>query len=151
MPSIGNLLVWRSVYLADGKFHTDGIRIGLDGSIQVYPGGSAPEFPQSDAIFDPDGRNDLAAHDLARFIHFADRYVSLQARSANRIVLGDLRYGYPVQSITPLWGISVDLSQPNSRAVRRDFGGFSEGDRTNLWQLIKGDQCEQPDCFVLAP
>jgi inner membrane protein len=151
MPSIGNLLVWRSVYLADGQFHTDGIRIGLDGSIQVYPGGSAPEFPRSDAVFDPDGNNNLVAHDLARFVHFADHYVSLQARSANRIVLGDLRYGSPIQSITPLWGISVDLSQPNSRAVSRNFGGFSEEDRIDLWQLIKGEQCEQPDCFVLAP
>jgi inner membrane protein len=40
-PTIGNLLVWRSIYLAGGRWHVDAVRVGL--GARVYPGGSLPK------------------------------------------------------------------------------------------------------------
>jgi inner membrane protein len=151
MPSLGNLLVWRSVYLADGLFHADGIRVGLDGSVQFYPGGTVPEYEPSAAATQIAGGEGLMAYDLARFIHFADRYVSFQGHSANRIVLGDMRYGFPVQSVMPMWGISIDTSQRDSRAIREDFTGLDEGTRQKLWDSMLGEHCEEPECIWLKP
>ena len=42
-PTMGNLLLWRSIYRSGGNYHVDAVRVGL-GTVRVYPGNTAPAF-----------------------------------------------------------------------------------------------------------
>ncbi len=92
------------------------------------------------------------ASDLNRFAHFADRYVGVHSRTTDQVLLGDMRYGLPVQSATPLWGIGFSPADPGGRANRQNFGDQPRSDLSGqLWQKVKGGACEQPSCIILAP
>jgi inner membrane protein len=153
MPSIANLLVWRSVYRSGDTIYTDGIRLGIRGPVKVYPGGAVPVFSggtplQAEA---PGPVSASAARDVERFAHFADRYVGLLDRVGDMVTLGDMRYGIPVQSVQPLWGIGIDLSDTRP-TVMHSYGGRPRQElQEELWRKIRGQPCEQPDCYTLAP
>ena len=49
-PTIGNLILWRSLYLHAGNYYVDGIRVGVLQEPRVYPGESVPAFDYPAAI-----------------------------------------------------------------------------------------------------
>jgi inner membrane protein len=140
-PTMANVVLWRSVYLADDRFHVAAIRVGWSGA-RAYPGGSVPRFDARE-LPDDVARDSVLAEDIARFGRITDGYL---ARHPHRPeVLGDARYAMLPNSTIPLWGIVVDPARPDrhveflalremNAAVRRDFlamlrGRPLEGDR----------------------
>jgi inner membrane protein len=104
-PTFGNLVLWRSIYLADGRIHADGIRVFLPGATRVYAGASAPLFaPERDLPWAPPGSR--ARADTERFITFSDGYV-VQHPGRPEFV-GDARYAMLPTRLEPLWGIEYD-------------------------------------------
>jgi len=107
-PTLANMLLWRSLYVHDGRIHVDAVRVGL-GSSRVYPGESAARLDPGDLGLPPGSR---AHADLARFERFAD---ALLVRHPQRPeMLGDARYSMLPTSIEPLWGIIVDAQTPDA-------------------------------------
>lgn len=106
-PSLGNVLLWRSVYESSGHYHIDGVRVGLFVAPRIYEGGSIKRFMPQDLPGLKQGS--VLAKDIERFTHFSDGFVAIHTESPN--VLGDVRYALLPNSTLPLWGISLDMAQ----------------------------------------
>lgn len=111
-PTLGNLLLWRSVYQSGDRFYVDAVRIGPGGK-RVYPGVSLREFdpardlPQLEA-------DSVLSNDIRRFFRLADGYV---VRDPGRErVLSDIRYSMLPNGVSPLWGLDLDVASPSRHA-----------------------------------
>jgi inner membrane protein len=138
MPTLGNLLVWRSVYVADGAIHADAIRVAPWASAAVLGGDSialvdAPPLP--DDV--PPALRARRARDFGRFAWFADGFVARDP--ADPTVLGDMRYSLSTEGFEPLWGVRFHA---DGRAVPVEWVSMTSrrgGDSlAELWQLITG-------------
>lgn len=112
-PTLANLVLWRSVYVERGTAHADGVRVGLPGSVTVYPGETAALVDASRPLpAAPEGSR--ALQDVRRFVRFADGYAALHPSKPR--VIGDVRYAMLPTSVTPLWGIELDAASPDAHA-----------------------------------
>ena len=111
-PTLANMVLWRSLYLHEGRLYADAVRVGLPGGVAIYPGESAPRFdPAVDSTLPPGSR---ARRDLERFVAFTG---GLAVRHPQRSdFIGDARYAMLPTSIAPLWG--VVLPQQPAAPVR---------------------------------
>lgn len=106
-PTLGNLVLWRALYVHQGRIHADAVHVGL--SARVYPGESAPLLDPARDLDLPD--RSRARADLVRFERFAD---ALLVRHPERPdMIGDARYSMLPTSIEPLWGIVIDPAAPD--------------------------------------
>jgi inner membrane protein len=112
-PTMANLVLWRSVYVHDGRAYADGVRVGLPGNVRTYPGESVPlvdgAAPRPGA---PAGST--ALRDVGRFVRFSDGLAA--PHPARPYVIGDVRYAMLPDSVTPLWGIELDPASPDAHA-----------------------------------
>jgi len=135
-PTIGNLLVWRTLYLEDGVYHVDAVRPGL-GAVRVYPGESVARF-QADALaelgVDP---GSVLAGDIGRFSVLASGYVVLQP--GDPPVLGDIRYALRPNGVTTLWGIEIDVAEPWRHARFVTFRQVDEEVRYAFLAMLRGE------------
>lgn len=132
-PTIGNLVLWRSIYEHGGRIYVDAIRVGVNA--RVYEGGSVKKF-------DPDtdspvlGKNSVLYGDIQRFTKFSDGYIGLSPEDPK--FLGDIRYALVPTDLAPLWGIEVDTAEPDRHApftFRRDM---SKQNRERFWTQLVG-------------
>lgn len=94
-PTLGNLVLWRALYLHEGRVHADAVHAGF--GMRHYPGESFDRL----AVVDP-----RHASDIERFRHFADDWL-VQTRPG---FVGDARYAMLPTAIDPIWGISWDAA-----------------------------------------
>lgn len=133
-PSLGNLLLWRSVYRVGEDFYVDGIRVGLVGEPVFYEGKRVPAVSVHSLQSRVPGT--FLAEDLARFAHFSDDYLAWHPDETN--VLSDLRYAALPPSDLPLWGIRVDLKNPNRHASFETFRRLDKEQRARFFQMLRG-------------
>jgi inner membrane protein len=133
-PSFANILVWKSIYLAEGDYHVDAIRAGLD--VDVVPGDSLPALDLARDLYwlDPASRQ---ARDLERFRRFSAGYLALDPADAARVI--DIRYSMVPNAIDALWGIRLSRDAPPDQPV----AFFTErrataAHRAALWRLLTG-------------
>lgn len=103
-PTMANLLLWRSVYQADGFYYIDAIRVGLSGST-VYQGGTARAFDVS-REFPALSQDSVLYRDIQRFHSYSSGYVVRHPRRPT--LLGDIRYAMMPNGLAPLWGIETN-------------------------------------------
>ena len=113
-PTIGNALLWRSIYLSNETFYVDAVRVGL--SKRVYQGGTIKKFDIMKSFPELDANSQLA-EDIQRFEKFSDNYVSQYPGEPS--LLGDIRYSIDPIGIAPLWAIKIDLDN-TTRHVKLD-------------------------------
>ncbi len=114
-PTLGNLVLWRSVYESRGEFHVDAVRVGF-GAPRVYAGSSAARFDADDSLVSPGSRSRV---DIERFIAFADCYAVRVPGTGGAI--GDVRFANLPTSTAPLWGIEFAAADGAERfAFYRD-------------------------------
>jgi inner membrane protein len=112
-PSFGNLVVWRSIYEADGRFHVDAVRPTF--AERTFDGASiarldvASDFPW----LDPSSQQ---ATDIERFARLSDGFVARAAGDGERVL--DVRYAFLPTEIAPLWSIRLDRDAPPTAHVR---------------------------------
>lgn len=118
-PTMGNLLLWRSLAVVGGSAHIDAVRVGTR-STRIYQG------PQVELV-DPTrwGKLPLDSHayrELQRFHRYSDRLLVEHPRDKHFI--GDARYAMVPTETAPLWGISIDPTlpeQPITFETRREL------------------------------
>ncbi len=111
-PTLANTVLWRALYVSDGRIYVDAIRIGLPGNTRVYPGENALRFDARRDLDLPAGS--ILEKDVQRFVTFTD---GLPVRHPTRPeIIGDARYSMLPTSIEPLWGIIVNPVSPNTHA-----------------------------------
>lgn len=132
-PTMGNLLLWRSVYAVDGMYYVDAVRAGLPGNSRVFEGEQVPAFdiqrdlPQLTA-------QSVLYRDIQRFHVFSDGFLAWHP--AHPTLLGDVRYAMLPTSIRPLWGIQVDLDQPDTHVSFDTYRSMSASDRKSFLSML---------------
>jgi len=134
-PSIGNLLLWRSVYEYDGRFYVDAIRTGIFRKERIYEGRAVRVVTLEDLRAELPAESRLAK-DIGRFDHFSDGYLAIHPTQAD--VVGDLRYAVLPQSVKPLWGIRIDRSKVDEHVPFENFREVTKEERTSLLRMLKG-------------
>ncbi len=134
-PTLGNILLWRAVYVADGRLWADGVRAGVFAPPRIYPGDSAPLLlPARDPAVAT--RGSRLHRDLRRFERFAD---GLLVRHPLRPeVIGDARYAMLPTSLVPLWGIAIDPGAPDAAPRFVTERTFGEGQRSEFMAMLAG-------------
>jgi inner membrane protein len=140
MPAPGWLLLWRSVYIADGRLYADGMKVPWFSSPLVLEGGSADATTVDDlpakALANPETKRRFGILNW-----FADGLLAPVDNDVNSI--GDMRITALVESLIPLWGLRIDPATGESQRwspperVERDFGSL-------LRSLFFGDSRYKP-------
>lgn len=110
-PTMGNLLLWRSIYRSDDIYHVDAVRMGPGEAVRVYPGNTVRAF---DPSLDMPGLSpaSMLHQDIRRFEAFSGGYLAMHPDDPD--LLGDVRYAMLPTGIHPLWGIRLDRQHPQA-------------------------------------
>ena len=136
-PTLGNQLLWRTIYQYDGRFYVDAVRVGLFSEPRVYEGDSIPVFkPDTDLN---DLQNDSVLYDdVIRFMSFSDDYVAMHPEHNN--ILADIRYSNHPTGLDPLWGIEIDLSKPDQHAKFSIYRNLTSESRQRFYAMLLNDE-----------
>ena len=125
-PTMGNLLLWRSVYETDGMYYVDAVRVGLPGNDKVFTGNRVRAFDINRDL--PQLTDQIRVYrDIERFELFSDGFLAWHPERPN--VLGDVRYAMLPTSIRPLWGIELDLDAPHERVTFHTYRTMPDTER----------------------
>jgi inner membrane protein len=101
MPTFANNVVWRALYLHEGRIYSDRIRVGWFSSAEVREGWSVPLVDRTALTPLEAQRN--ARGSFERFAWFSDDWVG--RNPADPSVLADMRYTLSAEAFDPIWGI----------------------------------------------
>jgi peptide/nickel transport system permease protein len=137
---MANLVLWRSLYVYEGRVQADAFHLGL--ATRHYPGESA-------LLLDAEGARRVAAGDAARlrdierFRVFSDGFL-VQDKTRPGFV-GDARYAMQPTAIAPIWGLEwraagaatefVSRHDFSSRDAARFFGYAARSRKTESLML----------------
>jgi inner membrane protein len=101
-PTLGNLVLWRTLYEHEGHYYVNAIRAGF--GTEVIPGDriSALDYQQAFSQLDTDSR---LYRDIERFHRFASGYLVWHPEHPG--VIGDVRYAMLPDEVAPIWGIRL--------------------------------------------
>ncbi len=122
-PSFGNIVVWRALWIEEGRVHVAAVRAGV-----VSEGGSAPLVTEI-------AEGGQKARDFQRFAHFSDDW--LIRHPDHPEVIGDARYAMLPDSLRPLWGIGVG-GPPGGHASWETFRERDPAAARRLWAMVLG-------------
>lgn len=131
-PTVGNVLLWRSVYESGGTLHSDRIRAG--GELSWRAGSTVALAPES-ALTDAERANPRVVRDYRRFAFFSDRWVA--RAPGDPTVYGDARYSLSTERFEPIWGVRFHPA----RAQPTEWVDFTAGNRVplgDLWDELRG-------------
>jgi inner membrane protein len=101
MPTLANNLVWRALYVHEGKIYSDRIRVGWFSGATVVEGWSLALVTEA-ALTEVERARDQR-RSFARFNWFSEGWVARKPTDAT--VLGDMRYSLSSEAFDPIWGI----------------------------------------------
>ncbi|WP_105901257.1 metal-dependent hydrolase [Vibrio gangliei] len=135
MPTIGNLIVWRTLYQSGDHYYVDAIRVSLLGKTKIYPGDSIEVLHVSNT-YPTLAQNSIQFSDIQRFSWFSDQWVVSSPYTSNSIA--DLRYSLQVNGIKPLWEIAVDPTHPDKH-IQYQMNASGEKRDILPWTILLGE------------
>lgn len=135
-PTMGNLLLWRSIYRSDGVYHIDAVRAGLgDAGQRIYPGATVRAF---DVARELPGLSTTSVlyQDIQRFDLFSEGYLALHPDDP--YLLGDVRYAMLPTHIRPLWGIRLDMRHPEAHVQFEATRQMSKQEIGRFIEMLRG-------------
>jgi len=117
-PSIGNLLVWRSIYESNGNYYVEAVRVSPISEPKIYSGGSIKVFDPVRELSGLDADSVLYS-DINRFRSFAKDFLVIHSEYPDTI--GDLRMGILPNSIKPIWGIKFNPDNHNEHVSMDNY------------------------------
>jgi len=136
-PTIGNTLVWRSIYESGGTLRIDRIRVTWAGNVTYAATGAVPLATVEEA-----GNDARLRRDFERFAWFSGGW--LARAPSDPTVIGDARYSLRTNRYEPVWGIRFRReADPPIEWVNRTRERKPEA--AQLWNEIRGhDPAFQP-------
>ncbi|MFT5392667.1 MAG: inner membrane protein [Gammaproteobacteria bacterium] len=132
-PTLGNLILWRTVYLSKGDYHVDAVRISPSSDIEIYPGTSVPKFTNEQVLV---ANETVQSRDIERFARLSQQYNVIHPNDP--FVIGDVRYALLPNSVLPLWGIRVDPLNQDSHVSYETFRHLNERDLSSFIDMLLG-------------
>ena len=126
-PSIGNLLLWKSIYETQDKYYIDAIRLGWNK--KIFYGESINKI-NIQSSFPWLMIKSQQAKDIERFKWFSNGYIAINPENKNQIL--DIRYSRIPNKIGGLWGIELDKNKDNSKHVIYITNRNISKDRLNI-------------------
>jgi inner membrane protein len=133
-PTVGNPLVWRTLYRSGGTLHADRVRVPLSGAAQWKQG---PRMAHMDErhLTDAERADPRVRRDFQRFRYFSAGWVTRAPRDSS--VVADARYSLDNDAFEPIWGVRFKPAQPvPTEWVARDRE--RKIPLGELWQEITG-------------
>jgi len=128
-PTFGNLIVWKSIYEAQGRYYVDAIRPNFGET--VFTGSSIAKLNLQRDLPWLDSASQQAT-DVHRFAHFSDQFVAKAENVDERII--DVRYSLLPNKVDPLWSIRLSKDAPPSAHAK--FETHRSNTRENLATLL---------------
>ena len=139
-PTALNLLVWRCVWLEDGRWHTAAVRVAPFAEPRIIVGETraalSPASPGLPAAGSP------GAVIIADFSRFTQGWNSFTA-DGGAVLIGDIRFGMLPTSARPLWSVRCEPAAPSTVIMDRSL---RPGDWGRFGQMIVGNH---PDFVFL--
>lgn len=137
-PSLGNIILWRSIYESDGRYYVDAIRRGFFSGPRVYEGGSLRAV-DVDSDFQDVASDSVLYGDILRFYHFSGGFLVVHPEYPD--VLGDLRYSLLPNGTIPLWGIVIDRDGQDRHVVMYDYDRKVTAEKWHAFMaMLRGQQ-----------
>ena len=110
MPTPGNLVLWRGLYLSGKTLYADAVRVPILGSPRLRAGTSVSQFGAGDLddLAGASPQRDRISDVLERLGRFSDGYIARDPRHPD--IVADMRYSLETAAFAPLWGIRVDAT-----------------------------------------
>ncbi len=137
LPTLGNMVLWRSMYVAGGAMHADAVWVTPLGGTAVVAGERLAQVVRPPLT----GAEDAAlgariTRDFARFQWLADGFCGVDP--GDDTVIADMRYSLRTEGFEPLWGVRFSRDGravpvewvPRHMDARDGWGEF--------WQLLTG-------------
>ena len=133
-PTVGNPLVWRTLYRSGGALHADRVRVPFAGAPQWKQGARMRQVEAGD-LNTAERADPRVCRDFLRFRYFSAGWLARAPRDAG--VVADARYSLENDAFEPIWGVRFKPAQPvptewvaRDRERRIPLG--------ELWQEIAG-------------
>jgi hypothetical protein len=139
-PTALNLIVWRCVWLEDGKWHTAAVRVMPFTDPQVIVGETRAALTPNSRGLPPAGS--AAAVIITDFSHFTQDWNSYTV-DGSAVLIGDIRFGMLPTSARPLWSVRYEPNMPTTVVIDRSL---KPGDWGRFGQMIVGTH---PDYVTL--
>jgi inner membrane protein len=129
MPTLGNLLVWRSIYRSGDSMVADAVREGL-GEGQVKPGQTTRVASAADLAV----QDEKSLADFQRFQWFSDGFAA--PTPTDPTLLGDMRYSTRTGTMEPIWGVRFQ----DDRVIWENSFGIGNRSKMagDLWSELRG-------------
>ncbi|MCH9645634.1 MAG: metal-dependent hydrolase [Proteobacteria bacterium] len=138
-PTLGNIILWRSIYLYQGKYYIDAIRVGLTKD-NVYQG-EVVQSVMAKNNFSTIDSDSLLYQDIVRFQTFSNNYIALDPR--NQSILGDIRYSMLPTSANPLWGITINPGKTDEHTPYLTMREHNAKLRQQYFDMVLGQYIKQ--------
>lgn len=138
-PTLGNIILWRSIYQYDGQYYIDGIRPAFLGQSLLYKGDAIPAY-HPDKRTKRFAENITQYQDILRFDKLSNGYLVVHPKDRN--VLGDIRYAMLPNSIEPLWGIHLSPGKDKEHVTQALFRSHDAKTRERFISMLLGTQHE---------
>ena len=139
MPTPGNLVVWRGLYVAGGRIYADGVHVPLIGEPRTRQGVSVELFQPGllDNQNADNPRNARIADVVKRFDLFTDGFLARDPEQPD--VLGDMRYSLEVAAFSPLWGIRLNDGSTGEPVSWVDLVTDRRASLLKMWSDLRRD------------
>ncbi len=134
MPTLGNNVIWRALYVHDGRIYSDRIRVGWFSSATVREGWSLPLVRESELTPEEKARNERRS--FQRFAWFSEHWVARSPRDA--AVLADMRYTLSAEAFDPIWGIRFTAPGTPNEVDWVNRSRDRQVSAKDLWAEIRG-------------
>jgi inner membrane protein len=134
-PGFGNIILWRSIYEANGNYYVDAMRLPYFGKVQLSEGESIKKLVISRDLSNIP-KESITFKDIKRFELFSQGFISFSKDDPNLIT--DVRYGLTTNGVSPLWAISIDPSQTDQHTPFITFRQKLMPSMRGLWAMIIG-------------
>ena len=133
-PTIGNNILWRSIYQYDGKYFIDAVYMPLTKKAKHITGTSTKVIDKN-TIFSFSKESEQR-NDILRFSFFANDYIYIYPDLD--YIIADLRYGTLPNDLNSLWGIKVKPENENQHVDFLSLRNFNTDFYKDFWNMLSG-------------
>ena len=134
-PTIGNNILWRSVYQSGGNYYIDAVYMPSFAT-PIMQEGMKIKVINKETVFPELGASSVQREGIRRFSYFSQDYIYIHPDHENMIA--DLRYGTLPYDDKSLWGIKVDLDQPEKHVTFGNLRNINDKHYDEFWLMLNG-------------
>jgi len=147
MPTLGNNIIWRALYVHDGQIYSDRIRVGWLSPPTLREGWSLPLVGEAELTPGERARNERRS--FQRFAWFSEQWVARSPRDT--AVLADMRYTLSAEAFDPIWGIRFTAPGTPNEVDWVNRSRDRQVSARDLWAEISGADARFRPLSVGAP